>query len=142
MKKTAAIIVILILVSCGSVATKNSGKQPLYEVLTQQQQGGASIHFFEILTEPNEIKMLQNDTHLRNKISVEDVQRSNFVILNLGEKMTGGYAVGVESVVETDKNIIITVKETSPEPDAMVSQNITYPFCVVKINSKKEIIIK
>lgn len=142
MKKTAAIIVILILVSCGSVATKNSGKQPLYEVLTQQQQGGASIHFFEILTEPNEIKMLQNDTHLRNKISVEDVQRSNFVILNLGEKMTGGYAVGVESVVETDKNIIITVKETSPEPDAMVSQSITYPFCVVKINSKKEIIIK
>lgn len=142
MKKTLAIIVILILVSCGSVATKNSGKQPLYEVLTQQQQGGASIHFFEILTEPNEIKMLQNDTHLRNKISVEDVQRSNFVILNLGEKMTGGYAVGVESVVETDKNIIITVKETSPEPDAMVSQSITYPFCVVKINSKKEIIIK
>lgn len=142
MKKTAAIIVVLILVSCGSVATKNSGKQPLYEVLTQQQQGGASIHFFEILTEPNEIKMLQNDTHLRNKISVEDVQRSNFVILNLGEKMTGGYAVGVESVVETDKNIIITVKETSPEPDAMVSQSITYPFCVVKINSKKEIIIK
>lgn len=142
MKKTAAIIVILILVSCGSVATKNSGKQPLYEVLTQQQQGGASIHFFEILTEPNEIKMLQNDIHLRNKISVEDVQRSNFVILNLGEKMTGGYAVGVESVVETDKNIIITVKEISPEPDAMVSQSITYPFCVVKINSKKEIIIK
>lgn len=142
MRKITVFIVVLILVSCGSVATKNSGKQPLYEVLTQQQQGGASIHFFEILTEPNEIKMLQNDTHLRNKISVEDVQRSNFVILNLGEKMTGGYAVGVESVVETDKNIIITVKETSPEPDAMVSQNITYPFCVVKINSKKEIIIK
>lgn len=142
MKKIAALIVVLILVSCGSVATKNSGKQSLYEVLTQQQQGGASILFFEILTEPNEIKMLQNDAHLKNKISAEDVQQSNFVILNLGEKMTGGYAVGVESVVETDKNIIITVKETSPEPDAMVSQTITYPYCVVKINSKKEIIIK
>jgi hypothetical protein len=60
----------------------------------------------------------------------------------MGEKPTGGYSIGVENVVETDKNIIITVKETKPESDAILTQNITYPFCVVKINSKKEIIIK
>ena len=79
---------------------------------------------------------------LKNKISALDVQKSNFVILNMGEKNSGGYAVGVESVVETDKNIIINVKESSPEPGAMATQVITYPFCVVKINSKKDIIIK
>jgi hypothetical protein len=44
--------------------------------------------------------------------------------------------------VETKENIIINVKESSPEPGSMVTQVITYPFCVVKINSKKEIIIK
>ena len=60
----------------------------------------------------------------------------------MGEKPTGGYKIGVESVVETDKNIIITVKETIPEPNAMVTQVMTYPYCIVKINSKKEIIIK
>ena len=60
----------------------------------------------------------------------------------MGEKTSGGYTIGIESAVETDKNIIITVKETSPEPNAMVTQAITNPFCVVKINSKKEIIIK
>jgi hypothetical protein len=60
----------------------------------------------------------------------------------MGEKATGGYSIGVESVVETVKNIIITVKDNNPKPGDMVSQVITYPFCVVKINSKKDIIIK
>jgi hypothetical protein len=47
--------------------------------------------------------MLQNDKKLKNKISAIDVQRSNFVILNMGEKSTGGYSVAVESVQETEK---------------------------------------
>jgi hypothetical protein len=52
-------------------------------------------------------------------------------------KATGGYSISVDSVVETDNNIIITVKDTNPKSGAMVSQVITYPFCVVKVNSKK-----
>ena len=134
--------IIFLLVSCGATVIKETGKSPLFEVLTQQSDGGGNIHFYEILTEPNEIKMLQNDKQLKNKITAIDVQRSNFVILNMGEKSTGGYSVAVESVQETEKNIIINVKESSPELGTMVSQVITYPFCVVKINSKKEIIIK
>lgn len=135
-------LLILLLVSCGTSAPVNSEREALYEVLTQQTNGGANIRFFEILTEPNEIRMLQNDKKLKNKISPADVQKSNFVILNMGEKNTGGYSIAIESAVETEKNIIITVKESSPEPESMVSQGFTYPFCVVKINSKKEIIIK
>lgn len=142
MKKISFLFIVFLLVSCGAKATKVTLKRPLFEVLTQQSDGGGNIHFYEILTEPNEIKMLQNDKQLKNKITAIDVQRSNFVILNMGEKRTGGYSVAVESVQETEKNIIINVKESSPEPDAMVTQGVTYPFCVVKINSKKEIIIK
>lgn len=132
----------LLLVSCGASSVKSSEKNTLYDVLTQQSEGGANIRFFEILTEANEIKMLQNDDKLKKKIKSEDIQKSNFIVLNMGEKPTAGFKIGVESVVETDKNIIVTVKESSPEPDAMVNQVITNPYCVVRINSKKEIIIK
>ncbi|MBG6111556.1 hypothetical protein IWX84_002443 [Flavobacterium sp. CG_9.10] len=142
MKKIAILSLSILLYSCGASSTKNSAKRPLYEVLTQQNDGGASIHFFEILSEPNEIKMLQSDENLKNKISANDIQTSNFVILNMGEKNTGGYKIGIEDVVETDKNIIITVKETIPKPGGMVTQVFTNPFCVVRINSKKDIIIK
>jgi hypothetical protein len=142
MKKLSLSLVALLLASCGASAPVNSERKALYEVLTQQTDGGANIHFFEILTEPNEIRMLQNDKKLKNKVSPTDLQKSNFVILNMGEKNTGGFTISIESVVETEKNIIISVKETGPEPDSMVIQDFTYPFSVVKINSKKEIIIK
>lgn len=141
MKKIALVFLTLILFSCGST-NKTTEKRPLYEVLTQQSDGGASIHFFEILSEPNEIKMLQGDEDLKSKIGPNDIQTSNFVILNMGQKTTGGYKIGIENVVETDKNIIITVKETIPEAGGMVTQAFTNPFCVVRINSKKGIIFK
>ena len=141
MKKVVLLLLALLLFSCSS-NVKNTGTKPLFEVLTQQPDGGANIRFFEILSESNEIAMLQNDEKLKNKIHPNDVQTSNFVVLNMGEKTTAGYKINVESVTETDKNIIITVKETVPEPNAVVSQVITYPYCIVKINSKKEIIIK
>ena len=142
MKKIIVSLVAVALVSCGATVTKSSNKNSLYEVLTQQPNGGASIRFFEILSEPNEIVMLQNDDNLKNKISSNDIQTSNFIVLNMGEKTSGGYSIGIDSVIETDKNIVITIKETSPEPGSMVTQAFTNPFCVVKINSKKEIIFK
>jgi hypothetical protein len=142
MKKIPALFVALLLVSCGASSIKSSDKKPLFEVLSQQSDGGASIRFFEILSEPNEIKMLQNDDNLKNKISASDIQNANFIVLNMGEKTSGGYKIGIDTVVETDKNVIITVKEIIPAPGTMATQAFTNPFCVVKINSKKEIIIK
>lgn len=140
MKKIISVLAVFALVSCG--AKKTSDPKALYEVLTEQSDGGGNIKFFEILTEPNEIKMLENDPLLASKMKQTDISNSNYVILNMGEKNTGGYSIGVEKVEETDKNIIITVKENNPAADAMVMQVITYPYTVVKIHSKKDIIIK
>jgi len=142
MKKIFISTLFFTILSCGVATKKMSNNKVLYEVLTQQADGGGNIHFFEILSEPQEIKMLQNDERLKRKLGPDDLRNANFVILNMGEKPSGGYAINIESVVETENNIIVTVKETAPEPGGMTTQNITYPFCVLKINSKKPIIIK
>ncbi|MFB9108712.1 protease complex subunit PrcB family protein [Flavobacterium gyeonganense] len=141
MKKVVSVLAVFILISCGAKKTSNSNI-PLYEILTEQSNGGGNIKFFEILTEPNEIMMLHNDPILKDKMKHDDIATSNYVILNMGEKNTGGYSIGVEKVEETDKNIIITVKENAPAKDAMLMQVVSYPYTVVKIHSKKEIIIK
>lgn len=142
MKKAVLLMLILILVSCGASLTKNSETNALYEVLTQQDDGGASIRFFEIVSDEKEIAMLQNDEKLINKIKPEDIKTASFIVFNLGEKTTTGHKISIESVVETDKNIIITIKEITPKSSAVVTQEVTMPYCIVKVNSKKEIIIK
>lgn len=141
MKKIVSVLSIVVLISCAAPKPSDS-KKGLYEILTQQSNGGGNIKFYEILTEPNEIAMLQNDPLLKDKMKHDDIKNSNYVILNMGEKSTGGYSIEVENVEETDKNIIITIKENSPRSDEMVMQVITYPYTIVKVNSKKEIIIK
>jgi hypothetical protein len=142
MKKVISGLIVFVLFSCGAKKTADSGSKNLYEVLTEQSDGGGNIKFYEILTEPNEIKMLESDPHIADKMKQDDTSTSNYIVLNMGEKNSGGYSIGIEKVEETDKNIIITVKEKNPAPDAMVMQVITYPYTVVKIHSKKEIIIK
>ena len=142
MKKAVLLVLVLFLVSCGSSSIKKSESKTLYEVLTEQADGGANIRFFEILSEPNEIAMLQNDEKLKNKIKLDDIKTANFIVFNMGEKTTGGHKINIESAVETDKNIIITIKEITPESNTVITQEVTMPYCIVKINSKKEIIIQ
>ncbi len=139
MKKYFLVLVVAILFSCASNSSKNKANT-LFEILTAQNQGGASIKFYEILSEENEIKMLINDDNLKKKIKLSDIKTCNFVILNLGEKSTSGYIGNVEKIVETETKIIITIIENSPSGN--VTDEISYPYMVLKINSKKEIIFK
>lgn len=142
MKKVVLLLFSLLLFSCGASAPKATEKNALYEVLSEQADGGATIRFFEILSTEKEIAMLLNDEQLKNKIKPSDIQTSNFIVVNLGEKTSAGTKIQIENVVETDKNIVITIKETETQSASTVVQEITTPFSVVKINSKKEIIIK
>lgn len=141
-KKAYLLIIALTLFSCSTTTKVDKTKKPLYEVLLQQTYGGAAIRFFEILSEPEEIVMLQNDPKLKNRINPTDIKISNYIIMNMGEKSTIGFRIEIESVVETDKNIIITTKEIAPIPGSITIQQITNPYYVIKINSKKEIIFK
>jgi hypothetical protein len=139
MKKGVFIFLSFLLIACGSKPKGNEPK-PLYEILSQQTDGGASIRFFEILTEAREIKMLQNDDDLKNKIDANDIANSNFVILNMGEQTTTGYTITIEKVEETADKISITTRDQNPKEEGVKENDVFYyPYTIVKINSKKAI---
>ena len=140
MRKAVLLLLVVMVVSCKSGADK--ANKPLYEVLTQQSTGGAQVRFFEILTEAREIKMLQSDENLKKKVKEGDTDTANFIILNLGEKNSGGYSIGIEKVEEKADKIIVTVKETAPAAGEMTTSVMTNPYTIVKINSKKPIEIQ
>lgn len=135
------IAALALFVACAP-AKPTSRNTALYEILTQQETGGGHIEFYEIISEEKEIPMLLNDEFLKDKISRADIKTANFIVLNMGEKRTGGYAITVDGVRETDTQIILKTRHIKPEPGTMVTQAITYPYTIVKINSKKPIVIE
>lgn len=141
MKRICLLFVSIILFSCSTTKSKVIDK-PLFEVLTQQPDGGGNIHFFEIVSTSQEFRMLQGDEKLKGKLTPNDIIDSNFLILNMGEKSVNGCSINVVDVQETDNKIIVTVHETEPKSEIIASPDYVYPYCIVKINSKKEIIFK
>ena len=140
-KKIILIILIALLYSCSS--TKNAVKKPLYEILMVNNDGGANIKFYEVLTEPKEIKMLLGDETLRKKIKSNDVTDCNFVILNTGPTLENKNKVTIEKVIETSTQIEIYINDNQKNIEAVQTNDETlYPYTVVKINSKKPISIK
>ena len=141
MKKVALSVLSLFLFSCAATTKSTTVKKPLYEVLTQQQDGGGNIRFFEIISDNREFTLLKNDENLKNKVKPNDIDTSNFLILNLGEKEAKGYTIEIEAIEETQDKIIVTIKEQEPKIKTPTEEPI-YPYTIIKINSKKEIIFK
>lgn len=130
------------MISCSS-SNKLTEPKPLIEILSTQEDGGATIRFFEILSEEREIKMLQNDELLKDKINASDIKTSNFIILNMGEKTTLGYTIAIQKVEETATSIIIVTKDNEPKSKREEEKEVFYyPYTIVKVNSKKELIIQ
>ncbi len=142
MKKIAILLICIFIAACSSQKTQKNSEHPLYEILLQSDQDGGEFQFYEILSEAKEIKMLLSDPDLRKKIDDDDIKTANFVILNMGEKSSGGYSIGIDTVIEEADKIIIKVKEIKPAEGSMTTSVMTYPFAIVKINSKKKIEIK
>ncbi|QBZ98616.1 hypothetical protein [Flavobacterium sangjuense] len=141
MRKIISILLIALLYSCSP--TKNAASKPLYEVLLVNNDGGANIKFYEIFTESKEIKMLLGDETLRKKISPNDINTSNFVILNTGPTLENKNKVTIENVIETPTQIEIYIKDDQKNIEAVQTNDETlYPYTVIKINSKKPIVIK
>lgn len=141
MKKVIVLIAIVFLYSCSS--NKSVANKSLYEVLTINNDGGANIKFYEILTEPKEIMMLLSDEALRKKIKSDDTQNSSFVILNAGPTNESNNKISIQKVIETPAQIEIYITDSQKNISAELSNDTTFhPYTIIKINSKKPIVIK
>lgn len=138
MKKISALFVSIFLFSCGTQKPISDGELTLYEILKEDQYNGARIKFYEIISEPSEFKLLLNDPDLKRKVASKDIITANYIVINLGEKTTGGYSMKVKNIEETEDSIIVSIEEVAP--DGMATMVMTYPMMVVKINSKKPIV--
>ena len=77
------------------------------------------------------------------KIGSNDITNSSFVILNSGPTIENYNKVSIEKVIETPTQIEVYVIDNQKKIDSVQTDYDTlYPYTVVKINSKKPIVIK
>jgi len=141
MKKLILLAVIALFYSCST--TKVATKKSLFEVILVNNDGGANIKFYEILTEPKEINMLLGDETLRKVIKPKDIIESSFLILNSGPTLENYNRIKILKVLETPTQVEVYVKDSQKNIDTTLANNDTFfPYTIVKINSKKPIVFK
>lgn len=138
-KKIALFSMLLLLFSCTTAKLPLESK-PLYDVLIGSDYGGASFQFYEIISTEAEFNILLSDQIIKPYVKKEDILNSNFILVNMGEKKSGGYSLKVQKVEELPDKIVVTLKEI--EPKRILATEVTNPCYVIRIKSKKPIEIK
>lgn len=144
MKKLGCYLLLLSVMACGSNSlnkseAKNSSDK--FEVIYRSGYSGLPQKTYRVIRNNEDLRAFFISMK-EDKVPVVDFQTSNVLILNMGQKNTGGYDVYPEKMIDDGNTIIMVIKEVYPQKGDMVTTALTSPICVVKINSKKEIIIK
>jgi hypothetical protein len=133
------IIFIVTLNGCASISradtsvgikTVLSGAAPENDVL-----GNRKIEF--INTQDSFEKTVANySTVPQEKI---DFSANQVILLAMGEKPTGGYAIRVDGVEEINGALKLIATEAQPGSNCMVTQVLTAPYLFVKVSSVKRV---
>ncbi|WP_270181558.1 protease complex subunit PrcB family protein [Alkalihalobacillus sp. CinArs1] len=57
-----------------------------------------------------------------------------YIIITRGEMPTGGYSVTIDNITKEGNKLLVTYYTTDPKKDDMVTQAITKPFTIAKID--------
>ena len=123
MKKIVTIFVLLTLIIGMMGCTSAEEKEIEYKVLTEAEQTELLSDAVEEIRATGGYKILVDEN-------------SKYAIIALGERLTGGYNIEIDQVKEKDEQILIQYKEIKPKENEMVTQALTYPYVVLKIESK------
>lgn len=133
MKKLLSLFSILLLFSCSS---SKSAKAVTYLPLMDSSYNGKQRESYEVID--NHIDLSKTYKIIKDELVPNiDFAKARVVVLFMGQKNTGGYAIGIEEVREEANKVIVKIKKTYP--DGMATMVITEPFFIAKINTTKKI---
>ncbi len=76
---------------------------------------------------------LKSNTDPRPDLPHIDFETHQVIVAAMGQRSTGGYAIEIEEIYETDTGITVLVEEVSPGADCFVTQAFTAPVTAVVI---------
>ncbi len=128
-------------------ALRNGGKvtmngKPL-QILAQWKgtHSGITQSQRRVIKNAKELEQLWREVHSKAlpmpALPKVDFGKNMVLAAFMGEKRTGGYAIQITKVVARNGEVVVFIKETTPPPDAIVTQTLTQPFHIVVVPKAK-----
>lgn len=137
------LLLVTILVSLGACSAE-SRELPFRSVDKGEYSGHAARKNY-VITTIGGWERVWNETH-QNRIPAPsppmvDFARKMVIAVFQGTRKSGGYAVEISRVTETEEALEVFVKETFPPPGSMVTLALTNPYHIIEIQKVDKIAI-
>lgn len=144
MKKLASLFIVLLVVTgCRINIVNNINATGIvsFEILQQSAYGGREQRSDMVITNQNDLQSLYSELNLGDAPHV-DFDTNNVVALFLGQKSSGGYSIGVRSVMVEGNVATVKVSIRKPEPGENATMAITTPYSITVIPKTERVIIE
>ena len=140
MNKIVPFVVILLL-SC--TTPKPVVLNTSFSTIYKNSNGGAeNAGYLHITNNEDYIKFIETlkiDESEFNKLVTINFKENDVVVLNQGQKTSGGYAIDVAQINWENETLLIKKLETFPTKGEMVTMVLTSPYCITIIPKTKSI---
>ncbi|MEN9626713.1 MAG: hypothetical protein RL557_1041 [archaeon] len=108
-----------------------------FDTIKQGTTSSLDDRTFKVIKTDKELRKLWQDMFPGVRVPHVDFGDNMVLAALMGEKSTGGYSIQITKIVNDD-DVEVTVKETSPDSDCIVTQATTQPYhlIVMKKSSK------
>ncbi len=117
-----------------TVKVAGAAEVPAVRILNQWQgsQGGRTPGR-RVITDPKSFQAAWK-ARGRGEPPEVDFTRHTVLLVDMGVRNTGGYAVTIQAVERKDGKVVAAVRSTAPGPGDMVTQALTSPWCMAEID--------
>lgn len=140
MKKLVALsFILLTIISCNCKKAASGSEK--FSILKESAYGGREKESHALIKSENAFKAICKELNIQDVPEV-DFDKNNVVVAFMGQKRNGGYSITIEKVTVEDDTALVLVKNTVPEPDAMVTMALTAPYCMASIPKTDNVEVK
>jgi len=120
-------------------STEPEGTKLYFQTVDQRAMSGINNAEDHVISDDKEWSGLWARIH-NNVTPVPNMPQMNFsreqvLAVFMGQKNTGGFGIEIKRVIDTGKQIVAMVEETTPPEGGIVTMAITQPYHVVKIEN-------
>lgn len=121
------------------------GKEVMFETIAKDFYSGQTQKENFVIENEDDFMSLWDKIYPEPRPDIPDVDFEKYTVIAVfqGQMTTGGYEIRVNKVVEEKNNILVYIEEISPDPQDIVTQALTSPYHIIKMErTEKDIIFK